>query len=178
MIYVRSRRPLLTVGVVAVAFALGFGLLGILATELPSGWLAAAALWAGCLAGSAVAAWSGWNLRSWPKGKLAFFRDRLVVLKGRSEMGALWEQMESVTLADGSGWPEIKITDCVTILLRRNVPIRFKPAEFGLDPEGCRDLIFRLRDEPELRERLPVFDSDRDLAATPLVAGETADPKF
>lgn len=178
MIYVRSRRPLLTVGGVAVACGLGFALLGILAMQLPSGWAAAVALWAGCLAGFAVATWSGLNLRAWPPGKLAFFRDRLVVLKGRNEMGALWEQMESVTLADASRWPEIRITDCVTVRLRRNVPMRFKPAEFGLDPAGCRDLMLRLRDEPSLRQRLPEFDSDRDLAAAPLVAGETAEPRF
>ncbi len=178
MIYVRSRRPLLTIGGSAVACAVVFALMGVVALQLPAGWVAAMALWAGCMGGFLVAGWAGVNLRRWPLARLAFFRDRLVVLRGRQEMLALWDQMESVTLADTAAWPDLKITDCLTVTVRHQLPMRFKPADFGLDPTGCRDLLMRLRDEPELRVRLPEFDSDRDLEAAPLVAGETAEPRI
>lgn len=178
MIYVRSRRPLLTIVGAAGACALVFALMGWAALQLPAGWVAAVALWAGCMGGFLVAAWAGLSLHRWPLAKLAFFRDRLVVLRGRHEMLALWEQMESVTLADTAAWPELRMTDWVTVTVRHQSPMRFKPADFGLDPTGCRDLLLRLRDEPELRGRLPEFDSDKDLEAAPLVAGETAEPRF
>ncbi|HLJ09256.1 MAG TPA: hypothetical protein VKX24_12020, partial [Acidimicrobiia bacterium] len=72
--------------------------MGVVALQLPAGWVAAIALWAGCTGGFLVAGWAGVNLRRWPLARLAFFRDRLVVLRGRQEMLALWDQMESVTL--------------------------------------------------------------------------------
>ena len=53
-----------------------------------------------------------------PAGKLAFFRDRLLVIQGRHEMRAVWERMESISLADPGSWPEIKMTDTLTINLR------------------------------------------------------------
>ena len=66
--------------------------------------------------------------------------------------------------------------DKQTINLRYEPPIRFKPADFGLEAGSCRDLILRLRDDHELRSRLPEFDSARDLAIAPVVAGEMSDP--
>jgi len=166
------------VGAVALAFTLACGLMGWVALQLPGGTEAALVLWAGSVGGIGVAAWAAYRVRSWPPARLAFFRDRLVVLQGRREMRALWDQLESVTLADATRWPEIRMTDCVTMTFRREPSMRFRPAEFGLDPAGCRDLLMRLRDEGDLRQRLPEFDSDRDLEAAPLVAGETAEPRF
>ena len=93
-------------------------------------------------------------------------------------MRALWERMDTVTLADPGAWPELKMTDTLTLSLHNEPPLRLKPASFGLEAAGCRDLILRLRDEPALRERLPEFDSARDLAATPVVAGEMTEPRF
>jgi hypothetical protein len=178
MIYVRSRRPIVSLGASALGCALFFGLLAFGAIHIPGGWVAALALGAGSLGALAVASWSGLQLRAWPAEKLALFRDRVLVLNGRHEMRALWELMESVTLADPGSWPEMRITDTLTVSLRNEAALRFKPAQFGLEAAGCRDLILRLRDEPELRERLPVFDSARDLAATPVVAGESSEPRF
>jgi hypothetical protein len=178
LIYVRSRRPLLTVAATAALFALAFGLVGWVASELPSGLVAAIALWAAGAGAVLIAAWACWSLKAWPPCRLAFFRDRLVVLNGRHEMRAVWDQVQAVTLTDFCSWPEVKITDWVTITFRSEGPIRFKPTDYGLDPAGCRDLLARLRDEPELRERLPEFDSERDLEARPLVAGEAAEPRF
>ena len=178
MIYVRSRRPLLTVAGTGAAFAVALAGRGWLAFQLPSGWIAAAALWAGGVGAVAIAVWAGWNLRGWPPCKLAFFRDRLVVLAGRHEMRAIWDQVQAVTLTDLCSWPEVRITDWVTITFRAEGPIRFRPTDYGLDPAGCRELLARLRDEPELRERLPEFDSERDLEARPLVAGEATEPRF
>jgi hypothetical protein len=39
-------------------------------------------------------------------------------------------------------------------------------------------MILRLRDDAKLRARLPEFDSARDLAATPVVAGELIEPRL
>jgi len=178
LIYVRSRRPLFTIAGTAAAFGCAFALMGWVAWELPGGLVAALALWLGSVGALVVAGWSALGLRAWPPCRLAFFRDRLVVLNGKHEMRALWEQIEAVTLADISTWPELRITDWVTVTFRSEGPMRFKPIDYGLDPEGCRDLVARLRDEPELRERLPEFDSERDLEARPLVAGEAPETRF
>ena len=134
--------------------------------------MAAVALGGGVLAGMAVTGWAASGLRAWPSGKLGLFRDRLLVVHDRHEMRALWDRMDTVTLADEASWPSIKLTDRLTIHLRHEPPIRFKPADFGLEAGSCRDLILRLRDDRELRGRLPEFDSARDLAAAPVVAGD------
>jgi hypothetical protein len=177
LIYVRSRRPLLTLASCAFLGVVLLGFVGWLAWELPSA-IAAVALWAGSAAAALAAVWAWFRLRAWPTGKLAFFRDRLVVVQKRHETCSLWEDIEAITLTDPDSWPEMRITDAVRVSCRRGAPMRFKPADFGLDAVGCRDLLMRLRDERELRERLPEFDSERDLEATPLVAGETAEPRF
>jgi len=178
MIYVRSRRPIVTIGASALGCAIAFGLLALGAFQLPAGWVAAVALGAGAAGATGVAIWAGVRLRRWPAGKLAFFRDRMLVIQDRHEMRALWELMDSITLADPGSWPQIKMTDQVTISFRNEPPIRFKPARFGLEATSCRDMILRLRDDAPLRERLPEFDSARDLAASPVVAGERFEPRF
>ncbi len=178
MIYVRSRRPLVTIAGTAASFAFALVLMGWVAWQLPGGLIAAVALWLGGAGAAVVCSWSAWRLRGWPPSKLAFFRDRMVVLSGRHEMLAPWDQIEAVTLADMTTWPELRMTDWVTVTFRSENPMRFRPTEFGLDPAGCRELVARLRDEPELRERLPEFDSERDLEARPLVAGEATEPRF
>ncbi len=178
MIYVRSRRPLVTIAGVAAVMAAGLALIGWVAWDIPGGAAAAAAFWACAVGAALTAGWACLGLRAWPPCKLAFFRDRLVVLNGRHEMPAPWDQIQAVTLADISAWPNMHITDWVTVTFRSEDPIRFRPTDFGLDHTGCRDLVARLRDEPELRERLPEFDSERDLEARPLVAGEATEPKF
>lgn len=169
----RSRRPIATFAGCALASALALGGLAWGAFSIPGGWLAALVFGAGAGAALVVTAWAALKLHAWPSGKLALFRDRLLVVKDRHEMRALWDRMETITLADPGSWPSIRMTDRLTINLRHEPAVRFKPAEFGLDPSSCRDLILRLRDEPAIREKLPVFDSARDLSATPVVAGET-----
>jgi hypothetical protein len=161
-----------------VAWALVFAVLAAGAMRLPGGWLAAVALGAGSLVGLGVLAWAGVRMRSWPSGKLAFFRDRLLVIQGRHEMRALWSLMETVTLSDPNSWPSVRLTDRLTIHFRNEPPLGFKPALFGLQPAACRDLILRLRDDARLRARLPEFDSVRDLAVSPVVAGELIEPRL
>lgn len=178
MIYVRSRRPILTVGAAALGCAVVFGALAAAALQVPAGSVAAITLAAGAAGGCVVAGWAAWRLSQWPAGRLALFRDRLLVIHGRHEMRALWEFMVTVTLADPRSWPAYRITDQITVTFRNEPPVRFKPAQFGLDPAACRDMILRLRDDQGLRERLPEFDSARDLAATPVVAGERFEPGF
>ena len=178
MIYVRSRRSIVTLGASALAFVILFALLALGMTRLPGGWVAAIALAAGSLGAGVVAAWAGLQLRSWPLGKLGLFRDRMVVIQGRHEMRAVWTLMETVTLSDPGSWPRVRLTDRLTIHFRNEPPLGFKPAQFGLEPAACRDLILRLRDDDRLRARLPEFDSARDLASSPVVAGELIKPRL
>lgn len=165
----------MTLAVCASGCALSFVALAYGALQLPGGLVAAIALGAGAVAGVVVTVWAALRLRAWPSGKLGLFRDRLLVVNDRHEMRALWDRMDTITLADEASWPSIKLTDRLTINLRYEPPIRFKPADFGLEAGSCRDLILRLRDDRELRGRLPEFDSARDLAAAPVVAGERSD---
>ena len=176
MIYVRSRKSIVTVGAAGLVFALAFGILAAFALTLPTGWVAAIALAAGSLGGLIFAGWAGWKLSKWPSGKLGFFRDRLVVIQGKHEMGVLWSAMESVTLSEPNSWPDVRLTDRLTVNFKNEPPLRFKPVQFGLEPAACRDLIIRLRDDSRLRARLPEFDSARDLAISPVVAGELIKP--
>ena len=178
MIYVRSRRSIMTLGASGLSFATVFALLALGATRLPGGWVAAVALAAGAFGGGLVAAWAGLQLRAWPLGKLGLFRDRLVVIQGRHEMRAIWNLMETVTLSDPGSWPKVRLTDRLTIHFRNEAPLGFKPSHFGLEPAACRDLILRLRDDPRLRARLPEFDSARDLAVSPVVAGDLIEPRI
>jgi hypothetical protein len=178
LIFVRSRRPIVTLGAAGLASALVFGLLAAAAFALPAGSVAAVALAAGSVGGLGLAAWAALKLKTWPSGKLAFFRDRLVVLHGRHEMRALWAQMQTVTLSEPNSWPRVRITDRLTIDFKNEPALVFKPAHFGLEPAACRDLILRLRDDPRLRGRLPEFDSARDLAVPPVVAGDLIEPRL
>jgi len=178
LIYVRSRRAIITLGAVGLAFALAFGVLATIAIDLSTDLVAGLALAVGALGGVLVAAWAGLALKRWPLGKLAFFRDRLVVIQRNHEMRALWSSMEAVTLSEPAAWPHVRVTDRLTISFKNEGPLAFKPAQFGLSPSACRDLIIRLRDDPRLRARLPEFDSVRDLAVTPVVAGELIEPRL
>ena len=164
--------------VAGLAFALAFGAVAAVALSLPTGWVAAIALAGGSLGGLAIAAWAGWKLRMWPPGRLGFFRDRLVVIQGKREMSVVWAAMETVTLSEPDSWPHVRLTDRLTVNFKNEPPLRFKPAQFGLDPPACRDLILRLRDDARLRARLPEFDSARDLAISPIVAGELIEPRL
>jgi hypothetical protein len=164
-----------TLGVAGLAWAAVFGVLALGVYQMPEGPLALAA---GAAGGVATAAWSAYRLTSWPPGKLALFRDRLLVIQGRHEMRAVWSNMEAVTLSEPHAWPKVRLTDRLTIQLTNERPLTIKPALFGLQPGACRDLILELRDDPKLRQRLPEFDSLRDLAISPVVAGELIEPRL
>lgn len=157
---------------------LAFGLLAVASAEMPAGVLGAVALGLGAGGAAVVGAWKAAELRTWPPGRLALFRDRMVVIQGRHEMRAVWDLMESVTLSEPDSWPNVRVTDRLTIRFRNEPPLGFKPASFGLEPVACRDLIVRLRDEPRLRARLPEFDSVRDLAVSPVVSGDQNRPRL
>jgi hypothetical protein len=180
VIYVRSRKSIVTLGALGLVSAGVFGVVTLVAVRLPEagGWVAGIALGVGALGGSAVAIWAAIQLQAWPASKLGFFRDRIVVVHGRHEMRALWDVMESITLSEPDSWPKVRVTDRLTIRLRNEPPFGFKPAHFGLEPAACRDLILRLRDDAGLRSRLPEFDSARDLAVSPIVSGELIRPRL
>ncbi len=155
-----------------------FTVLAAAALRLPQGAIAGVALSAGAVAGAALSVWAAFRLRAWPPGKLGLFRDRLLVIESKHEMGAIWGRMQSVTLSEPNSWPHVRVTDRLTIQLKNEPAVTFKPAFFGLEPAACRDLILRLRDDPKLRARLPEFDSLRDLAISPIVAGELIEPRL
>jgi hypothetical protein len=167
-----------SVGVAAALWAVLFAALAAAAFNVTQGAIAAVALGAGSLGGAFVAVWALLRLIHWPPARLCFFRDRLLVIQGRHEMRALWSAMQTVTLSDPHSWPAVKVTDRLTIQFKNEAPMSFKPAVFGLQPTACRDLIVRLRDDPKLRARLPEFDSVRDLAISPVVAGELIEPRI
>jgi hypothetical protein len=178
LIYVRSHRSAVSIGVAGGAWAAVFGVLALAVSRLPEAGVAAFALGLGAVVGAGVAAWSAWRLMRWPRARLCFFRDRLLVIDGRHEMRAVWTAMEAVTLSEPHSWPHVKVTDRLTIQLRNETPLVIKPATFGLEPGACRDLIVRLRDDSKARVRLPEFDSWRDLTISPVVAGELIDPRL
>jgi len=178
MIYVRSRRPIVTLGAAGLAFAGLFALLAVGAARLTDGWLASIALAAGSITGLAVAVSAAVKLRSWPLGRLGMFRDRIVIIHGKHDIRAVWNRMEAVTLADPGAWPNVRLTDRLTIQFRNEPPVGFRPAQFGLQPVACRDLILQLRDDAKLRARLPEFDSVRDLAVSEVTAGELIEPRL
>jgi hypothetical protein len=178
LIFVRSRRSIVTLGTAGLACALVFAALAVAAMSLREAFIAGLALAAGALGGLLLATWGAWRLKTWPSGKLAFFRDRLVVIMGKHEMSAVWSAMETVTLSAPDAWPHVRLTDRLRINLKHESALAFKPAQFGLSPTACRDLILRLRDDSRLRARLPEFDSARDLAVSPVVAGDLIEPRL
>jgi hypothetical protein len=175
---VRSRRSIVTLGIAGLMWTALFAALAVGAFKLSDGGIAGVALAAGAGIGAGIAGWSAAKLRDWPPGKLGLFRDRMLVIQGRHEMRAVWANMESVTLSEPNAWPHVQVTDRLTIQLKNEPPLSFKPALFGLEPAACRDLILRLRDDPKLRAKLPEFDSLRDLAISPVVAGELIEPRL
>src|SRR5437588_1461475 len=166
----RSRRPAMLLAIWGLCVGLAFGAAGVAVLFLlPRAYVVAACLGFAGLLDLALAGWVVLRIRRTPGGRLALFRDRMVLIQGRTEMRALWDRMELVTLAEPAGsWAEVNLTDTVTIRLRGERPLTFRPAAFGMDPVACRDLLLKLRDEPSHRARLPEFDSALDLRARPV----------
>lgn len=128
--------------------------------------------------GAALAAWMWWRSRDWADSRLCLFRDRLLVVQGRRVSPVLWEKIETATLDAGAAlrWVAhggyVKIGAVLALVQSGRATLKLRPKEFGLDPEVCRDLILRYRDDPAARERLPEFDSALDLRGRPVQAGE------
>lgn len=182
MIFVRSRRPTVLLAMATVAVTAGL-LAATLWAALRVSAAAAVLLLVPATFGIGFVLRAALRLRRWPVSRLAFFRDRLVVLHRRTELRAGWDEMELVTLAEANEWtaaqwPEVRLTDRLTIHVRGERPFSLLPVSFGLDPVACRDLVLRLRDDPSMRERLPEFDSALDLARRPIAAGELMKPRL
>ena len=181
MVFARSNRSTVRFAAAALAVALCLAL-ACLAVLLEGYALAAFLIGLLVVVALATVTRTVLRLRRWPRSRLGFFRDRLVLVQGRMELQARWERLETATLADQGDWavarwPEITLTDRLTVRLRPARRFSFRPATFGLEPAACRDLMLRLRDEPRLRERLPDFDA-RDLASIPLRTGELVRPEL
>ena len=183
MIFARSRRSSVLLAASGGAIGVTFTLVAVTVWWTSGLGPAVPALAFGASIGLSLAAWAGWQLRSWPPCRLGFFRDRLVVVQGRTEQHALWDRVETASLAvpaewTSGRWPEIQISDRLTVVLRRAKPIQLRPADFGLEPAGCRDLVLTLRDDRAARVRLPEFDSALDLSERPVVSGELITPRL
>jgi hypothetical protein len=181
VVFARSRRS--TVRFAAAAVAVAVALTAVALASLLKGYdLAALAVGMLAIVGASAVARTVIRLRRWPRSRLGFFRDRLVLVQGRTELQARWEQVETVTLADqgdwaAARWPEIRLTDRLTVRLRPKRRISFRPATFGVEPAACRDLVLRLRDDVGLRDRLPEFHA-RGLTSMPLHTGELVRPEI
>ena len=183
MIYARSSRSIFRIGAAALALAVtcGCAVLGLVLSRASSTWIALpAGLGAG---GLAVAGWLAWRTRRWPASRLCLFRDRILVVDGRKVTTILWSSIQVATLARGGLRPwtaagsEVRLGDRLTLLVEpRGRAVTLRPADFGLEPEECRDLILELRDRRADRERLPEFDSALDLRGRPVTAGELDRP--
>jgi hypothetical protein len=167
-----------TFGVAALAWTAAFAALAVAAFNVPEGAVAGVAFVLGSICGAVLAARAAFQLLRWPPARLCLFRDRILVIHGRHEMRAVWTAMGAVTLSEPDSWPQVTVTDRLTIQLKDEAPVVLRPAAFGLQPGACRDLLVRLRDEPRLRARLPEFDSIRDVALSPVVAGELIEPRI
>jgi hypothetical protein len=182
LIFARSNRSTYLFATGSLAVALG---LALMAAGLLIARYRAAALLLAMLAAvaAAVLARALRRLRRWPVARLGLFRDRLVLMQGPVELQARWDMVDTATLADqgdwaAARWPEIRLTDRLTVRLRPARRFSFRPAAYGLEPVACRDLILRLRDERGLRAKLPEFDSVLDLSARPLHTGELIRPQL
>jgi len=180
VVFARSNRPtlLFCTASLAVALALTAGAVVALAGGRRPAALVLAML---AIVALAVLARSVRRLRRWPALRLGLFRDRLVLVQGRVELQARWDQVDSATLADQSDWavarwPEVSLTERLTVRLAPARRFSFRPAAFGLEPAACRDLILRLREDGGLRAKLPEFDSALDLSSRPLHTGELIRP--
>ena len=183
MIYARSRRSIVRIGAGALALAIlcGCAAAALLIFHVQATWIAVpAGLGAG---GLGLAGWLAWRTKRWPDSRLCLFRDRILVVDGRRVTTVLWSSLQVVTLASGGqrpwagSWSEVKLGDRLTLQVEPRVrPLTFRPADFGLDPAACRDLILNLRDDIVERLRLPEFDSALDLRGRPATAGELNRP--
>lgn len=182
MIFVRSRRSAVLIAAVTVAAAVGL-VLATVATALRVSLPAASLEMVPAALAIGFAYRAAQRLRRWPISRIAFFRDRVVVVDRRTEVRAAWEDMRVVTLAEPNEWtvatwPEVRLTDRLTIHVRGERSFSVRPRLFGLDPVACRDLMLQLRDSREARDRLPEFDSDLDLEAPPRAVGELMKPRL
>lgn len=113
--------------------------------------------------------------------RLGLFRDRLVLLTDHRERQVWWGEIETAMLGDTSewaalAWPEVRITGRLTLRRADGTALRFRPAEVGLAPVACRDLVLRLRDEEASRGRLPAYDPAIPLQRRPARSGEQLQP--
>ncbi|MFZ0217749.1 MAG: hypothetical protein WAM30_17610 [Candidatus Dormiibacterota bacterium] len=115
-------------------------------------------------------------------GRLGIYRDRLVLLQEKREDHVRWSEVETATLGDRSewatlSWPAIKLTERLTIAAGGRA-IRFRPADLGLAPVACRDLVLVLRDDPRVRSRLPAFDPTIPILRQPRRTGDLLRPRL
>src|SRR5260370_26873103 len=140
LIYVRSRRSIVTLGAAGLACALAFGALAAVAM-VAQAWPGDLALAVGALGGAGLGARAGWGLVTWPSGKFGVFRDRLVVSEGRHEMRAVWSLIERSPLSELGAWPHVRLTARLTISFTNEPPLTFKPALFPPAPPPSRLLL-------------------------------------
>lgn len=181
MIFARSRRWTVRIGLAALAVALALMAAAAVLLDFHQG--LGVLLVPLALVPIPLAVQQALKARSWPVSRLGLFRDRFVLADEGAEIHAPWSDVEGATLADLSewgklAWPEVRLTDRLTTRLRGGRAFSFRPVRFGLEPLACRDLILRLRDEPQLRERLPEFEAGVAFSRHPVRSGELLRPRM
>src|SRR5207247_9727082 len=108
LIYVRSRRLIVTLGVAGVAWIAAFGALTVGAFALSGAAVAGFAFAAGAAGGAGVVIWCLVQLLNWPPARLALLLGRFLVLLDRYEFPAVCVLMASVTLHDPHSSPIVR----------------------------------------------------------------------
>src|SRR5437773_2925957 len=86
LIYVRSHRSVVSIGVAGLVWAAVFSLLALAVSKVPQGGVAGVALAAGAVGGGGGAGGSAPRLLSWAPGEACLVCDRLLRLRGRRRM--------------------------------------------------------------------------------------------
>jgi hypothetical protein len=182
VVFARSQRP--TRVLLLLALAASLALFAATAWELLAwrGWDALAVSLLAIVAGAFTIRFY-LRLRRGPLSRLGVFSDRLVLIGGRLELQADWADVTSASLADRSdwgsaSWPELRLTDRLSIQRANGPSFSFHPRAYGLEPEVCRDLFLKLRDDAQARARLPEFDSLKDLAVRNADAWDRSRPQL
>src|SRR3989442_5571705 len=99
LIYVRSRRSIVTLGAAGVAWVVVFGALTVAAFAIGGAAVAGFAFAAGAAGGAGGVIWGPGPLFHWPPRPLPPFPHPPLVIQGRHEMGAPWGRMWAVPLS-------------------------------------------------------------------------------
>jgi hypothetical protein len=183
LVFARSRRTSLALTAFGTGLTAAFGVATVVAARRAPE--AAFVLLSAAVFGLVLAVASVPGLIATACDRLGLFRDRLVVISGRTELHARWEDLESATLTvplSPMVTSRLVAGDGLMLIFRRGGGqarrVLIRPRGFGMDLERCRDLVLSLRDDAAARSRLPEFDSVLDLIPGPRTSRDLSAPRI